>query len=125
MCVVHNFKGPQGSPSKPKPEDPRGVPLMAFPRVESPLETLSAQVQYSGFSRQSLEAAGSLSGKAANHSSSGNGTQLSPPSDNENLGMSLAIQWLRLRLLIQKVWVQSLVRELRFHVPLVAKYTKA
>ncbi|KAB0347946.1 hypothetical protein FD754_012803 [Muntiacus muntjak] len=43
MCVVHNFKGTQGSPSKPKPEDPRGVPLMAFPRVESPLETLSAQ----------------------------------------------------------------------------------
>lgn len=44
MCVVHNFKGTQGSPSKPKPEDPRGVPLMAFPRIESPLETLSAQV---------------------------------------------------------------------------------
>ncbi|KAB0373394.1 hypothetical protein FD755_015053, partial [Muntiacus reevesi] len=43
MCVVHNFKGTQESPSKPKPEDPRGVPLMAFPRVESPLETLSAQ----------------------------------------------------------------------------------
>lgn len=43
MCVVHNFKGTQGSPSKPKPEDPRGVPLMAFPRIESPLETLSAQ----------------------------------------------------------------------------------
>uniref|UniRef100_A0A8C3SA37 Phospholipid phosphatase-related protein type 1 n=1 Tax=Chelydra serpentina TaxID=8475 RepID=A0A8C3SA37_CHESE len=44
MCVVHNFKGTHGAPSKPKPEDPRGMPLMAFPRVESPLETLSAQV---------------------------------------------------------------------------------
>lgn len=44
MCVVHNFRGTQGSPSKPKSEDPRGVPLMAFPRIESPLETLSAQV---------------------------------------------------------------------------------
>ncbi|KAF6327889.1 phospholipid phosphatase related 1 [Rhinolophus ferrumequinum] len=43
MCVVHNFKGTQGSPSKPKSEDPHGVPLMAFPRIESPLETLSAQ----------------------------------------------------------------------------------
>ena len=75
---------------------------MAFPRVESPLETLSAQVQYSGFSPQNLEAAGSLSGKAANHSSGGNRTQLSPPSDNENLGLSLAIQWLRLRLLIRR-----------------------
>lgn len=44
ICVVHNFKGTHGAPSKPKPEDPRGMPLMAFPRVESPLETLSAQV---------------------------------------------------------------------------------
>ena len=44
MCVVHNFKGTPESTSKPKPEDPRGVPLMAFPRIESPLETLSAQV---------------------------------------------------------------------------------
>ncbi|XP_035877871.1 phospholipid phosphatase-related protein type 1 isoform X2 [Phyllostomus discolor] len=43
MCVVHNFKGTPESTSKPKPEDPRGVPLMAFPRIESPLETLSAQ----------------------------------------------------------------------------------
>lgn len=43
MCVVHNFKGTQGSSSKPKPEDSRGVALMAFPRIESPLETLSAQ----------------------------------------------------------------------------------
>ncbi|KAK2510597.1 hypothetical protein Q9233_017591 [Columba guinea] len=43
ICVVHNFKGTHGAPSKPKPEDPRGMPLMAFPRVESPLETLSAQ----------------------------------------------------------------------------------
>lgn len=44
ICVVHNFKGSHAAPSKPKPEDPRGMPLMAFPRVESPLETLSAQV---------------------------------------------------------------------------------
>ncbi|XP_025934516.1 phospholipid phosphatase-related protein type 1 isoform X1 [Apteryx rowi] len=43
ICVVHNFKGTHGTPSKPKPEEPRGMPLMAFPRVESPLETLSAQ----------------------------------------------------------------------------------
>ncbi|XP_063279370.1 phospholipid phosphatase-related protein type 1 isoform X2 [Prinia subflava] len=43
ICVVHNFKGSRAAPSKPKPEDPRGMPLMAFPRVESPLETLSAQ----------------------------------------------------------------------------------
>uniref|UniRef100_A0A803JQB6 Phospholipid phosphatase-related protein type 1 n=1 Tax=Xenopus tropicalis TaxID=8364 RepID=A0A803JQB6_XENTR len=43
LCVVHNFKGLYGAQCKPKPEDPRGVPLMAFPRVESPLETLSAQ----------------------------------------------------------------------------------
>ncbi|XP_068090447.1 phospholipid phosphatase-related protein type 1 isoform X4 [Hyperolius riggenbachi] len=43
LCVVHNFKGTHSTPSKPKPEDTRGMPLMAFPRVESPLETLSAQ----------------------------------------------------------------------------------
>ncbi|NWH88491.1 PLPR1 protein, partial [Aegithalos caudatus] len=43
ICVVHNFKGSHAAPSKPKPEDTRGMPLMAFPRVESPLETLSAQ----------------------------------------------------------------------------------
>ncbi|XP_075681760.1 phospholipid phosphatase-related protein type 1 [Rhinoderma darwinii] len=43
LCVVHNFKGTGGAPSKPKLEDTRGMPLMAFPRVESPLETLSAQ----------------------------------------------------------------------------------
>lgn len=43
MCVVHNFKGTHGAPSKSKPEEQRGMPLMAFPRVESPLETLSAQ----------------------------------------------------------------------------------
>ncbi|XP_064414895.1 phospholipid phosphatase-related protein type 1 [Latimeria chalumnae] len=46
VCVVHNFKGVHGLPTKQKAEDPRSVPLMAFPRVESPLETLSAQ-QYS------------------------------------------------------------------------------
>ncbi|XP_067320466.1 phospholipid phosphatase-related protein type 1 isoform X2 [Anolis sagrei] len=43
ICVVHNFKGTHGAPSKSKPDEQRGVPLMAFPRVESPLETLSAQ----------------------------------------------------------------------------------
>lgn len=42
--MVHNFKGTHGAPSKSKPEEQRGMPLMAFPRVESPLETLSAQV---------------------------------------------------------------------------------
>ncbi|KAF7237541.1 Phospholipid phosphatase-related protein type 1 [Varanus komodoensis] len=44
ICVVHNFKGTHGTLSKSKPEERRGMPLMAFPRVESPLETLSAQV---------------------------------------------------------------------------------
>ncbi|XP_013926449.1 PREDICTED: lipid phosphate phosphatase-related protein type 1 [Thamnophis sirtalis] len=43
ICVVHNFKGARGTPSKSKLDEQRGVPLMAFPRVESPLETLSAQ----------------------------------------------------------------------------------
>lgn len=43
ICVVHNFKGVHGSPTKQKSEDYRGLPLMTFPRVESPLETLSAQ----------------------------------------------------------------------------------
>ncbi|XP_072443984.1 phospholipid phosphatase-related protein type 1 isoform X7 [Chiloscyllium punctatum] len=42
-CVVHNFKGTQATSVKQKPEDPHGMPLMTFPRVESPLETLSAQ----------------------------------------------------------------------------------
>ncbi|XP_069779600.1 phospholipid phosphatase-related protein type 1 isoform X5 [Narcine bancroftii] len=44
ICVVHNFKGTQTTSIKQKPKDPHGVPLMTFPRVESPLETLSAQV---------------------------------------------------------------------------------
>ncbi|XP_062903720.1 phospholipid phosphatase-related protein type 1 isoform X1 [Mobula hypostoma] len=43
ICVVHNFKGTQTTSVKQKPKDPHGVPLMTFPRVESPLETLSAQ----------------------------------------------------------------------------------
>ncbi|XP_067885054.1 phospholipid phosphatase-related protein type 1 isoform X3 [Heterodontus francisci] len=43
ICVVHNFKGTQATSVKQKPEDPHGLPLMTFPRVESPLETLSAQ----------------------------------------------------------------------------------
>ncbi|MBN3272740.1 PLPR1 protein, partial [Polyodon spathula] len=46
ICVVHNFKGVHGTPTKQKSEDYRGLPLMTFPRVESPLETLSAQVSY-------------------------------------------------------------------------------
>ncbi|XP_064164233.1 phospholipid phosphatase-related protein type 1 isoform X1 [Anguilla rostrata] len=41
--VVHNFKGVHTTPSKQKTEEYRGLPLMTFPRVESPLETLSAQ----------------------------------------------------------------------------------
>ena len=32
-------------------------------------------------------------------------------------GTSLAIQWLRLHLSMQGVQVQSLVRELRYHMP--------
>uniref|UniRef100_A0A8C7DTE3 Phospholipid phosphatase-related protein type 1 n=1 Tax=Naja naja TaxID=35670 RepID=A0A8C7DTE3_NAJNA len=46
ICVVHNFKGTHGTPSKSKLDEQRGMPLMAFPRVESPLETLSAQVPF-------------------------------------------------------------------------------
>lgn len=45
VCVVNNFKGVHCSAAKQKPEEYRGLPLMTFPRVESPLETLSAQVQ--------------------------------------------------------------------------------
>ncbi|KAM9794749.1 phospholipid phosphatase-related protein type 1 isoform X3 [Syngnathus typhle] len=44
VCVVNNFKGVHGATTKQKSEDYRGLPLMTFPRVESPLETLSAQV---------------------------------------------------------------------------------
>ena len=36
---------------------------------------------------------------------------------NEQCGTSLAVQWLRLRLPMQGVWVRSLVRELRSHMP--------
>ncbi|KTG01476.1 hypothetical protein cypCar_00017405 [Cyprinus carpio] len=43
ICVVNNFKGNPSIPTKQKQEDYRGLPLMTFPRVESPLETLSAQ----------------------------------------------------------------------------------
>ncbi|XP_024918371.1 phospholipid phosphatase-related protein type 1 isoform X2 [Cynoglossus semilaevis] len=43
ICVVNNFKGVHGAVVKQKTEDYRGLPLMTFPRVESPLETLSAQ----------------------------------------------------------------------------------
>ncbi|KAJ8260947.1 hypothetical protein COCON_G00166700 [Conger conger] len=43
ICVVHNFRGVHTAPSKQKTEEYRGLPLMTFPRVESPLETLSAQ----------------------------------------------------------------------------------
>lgn len=44
ICVVNNFKGVHSAAAKQKTEDYRGLPLMTFPRVESPLETLSAQV---------------------------------------------------------------------------------
>lgn len=44
VCVVNNFKGIHSAAAKQKTEDYRGLPLMTFPRVESPLETLSAQV---------------------------------------------------------------------------------
>uniref|UniRef100_A0A671PGK4 Phospholipid phosphatase-related protein type 1 n=1 Tax=Sinocyclocheilus anshuiensis TaxID=1608454 RepID=A0A671PGK4_9TELE len=47
ICVVNNFKGTHSTPTKQKQEDYRGLPLMTFPRVESPLETLSAQVESS------------------------------------------------------------------------------
>ncbi|XP_060765233.1 phospholipid phosphatase-related protein type 1 isoform X1 [Neoarius graeffei] len=43
LCVVNNFKGVHSTPTKRKTEEYRGLPLMTFPRVESPLETLSAQ----------------------------------------------------------------------------------
>uniref|UniRef100_A0A3P8RXI3 Phospholipid phosphatase-related protein type 1 n=1 Tax=Amphiprion percula TaxID=161767 RepID=A0A3P8RXI3_AMPPE len=43
ICVVNNFKGVHSAAAKQKTEDYRGLPLMTFPRVESPLETLSAQ----------------------------------------------------------------------------------
>ncbi|KAJ3605027.1 hypothetical protein NHX12_027078 [Muraenolepis orangiensis] len=43
VCVVNNFKGVHGAVAQQKTEDYRGLPLMTFPRVESPLETLSAQ----------------------------------------------------------------------------------
>ncbi|XP_034752447.1 phospholipid phosphatase-related protein type 1 isoform X1 [Etheostoma cragini] len=43
ICVVNNFKGVHSATAKQKTEDYRGLPLMTFPRVESPLETLSAQ----------------------------------------------------------------------------------
>ena len=33
------------------------------------------------------------------------------------LGIPLVVQWLRLYLLMQRVWVTSLVRELRSHMP--------
>uniref|UniRef100_A0AAR2LUZ0 Phospholipid phosphatase-related protein type 1 n=1 Tax=Pygocentrus nattereri TaxID=42514 RepID=A0AAR2LUZ0_PYGNA len=50
LCVVNNFKGAHSAPAKQKTEDYRGLPLMTFPRVESPLETLSAQVGSSAYS---------------------------------------------------------------------------
>ena len=43
---------------------------------------------------------------------------------NQNTGNSLAVQWLRLHLPMQWMQVRSLVRELRFHMPLGQK-TKA
>ncbi|KAG9337937.1 hypothetical protein JZ751_027431 [Albula glossodonta] len=43
VCVVHNFKGVHSALAKMKTEEYRGLPLITFPRVESPLETLTAQ----------------------------------------------------------------------------------
>lgn len=48
VCVVNNFRGVHSgaaaaAASRQKAEPYRGLPLMTFPRVESPLETLSAQ----------------------------------------------------------------------------------
>ena len=45
---------------------------------------------------------------------------------NKNLlwGNSLMVQWLRLHLLMQEVQVQSLVRELRFHISCSQKKSK-
>ncbi len=50
---MNNFKGTHSTPTKQKQEDYRGLPLMTFPRVESPLETLSAQVMSSSASLSS------------------------------------------------------------------------
>lgn len=44
LCVVNNFQGVHRWSVQQKAEEYRGLPLMTFPRVESPLETLSAQV---------------------------------------------------------------------------------
>ncbi|CAF91573.1 unnamed protein product [Tetraodon nigroviridis] len=44
VCVVNNFQGVHRWSGQQKAEEYRGLPLMTFPRVESPLETLSAQV---------------------------------------------------------------------------------
>ncbi|XP_056147128.1 phospholipid phosphatase-related protein type 1 [Lampris incognitus] len=43
-CVLNNFKGVHSVAAKQKKDDYRGLPLLTFPGVESPLETLSAQV---------------------------------------------------------------------------------
>ena len=44
-------------------------------------------------------------------------TQLYSIFKNPIQGTSLAVQWLRLHLPMQEVWVQSLGGELRFHMP--------
>ncbi|XP_035235272.1 phospholipid phosphatase-related protein type 1-like [Anguilla anguilla] len=43
VCVVRNFRGVHSAAAKLKTEEHRGLPLITFPRVESPLETLTAQ----------------------------------------------------------------------------------
>ncbi|XP_061117127.1 phospholipid phosphatase-related protein type 1-like isoform X1 [Conger conger] len=43
LCVVHNFRGAHSTLAKLRPEELRGPPLTAFPRVGSPLDTLTAQ----------------------------------------------------------------------------------
>ena len=42
----------------------------------------------------------------------------------KNLRTSLVVQWLRLQLPVQGVGVQSLIQELRSHMPHMAKKTK-
>jgi len=32
-------------------------------------------------------------------------------------GISLMVQWLKIQLAMQRMWVQSLVREIKYHMP--------
>ena len=66
-------------------------------------------------SKQSLSA--TTMGKAATRSSSLQNRWQTPSSETVVMGTSLAVQWLRLHLPMQRMQVQSLVRELRSHMP--------